>query len=94
MIQSSMMHTEMGNNSKFVFKFNSNYFVTVYHFDIIAINSSFFFLTRFGSRDYRTWDRRIPFFTSARKFDPELVIRNTLICIPTHRGPLCDLYAE
>ena len=22
----------------------------------------------------RTWDRRIPFFTSARKFDPELVI--------------------
>ena len=22
----------------------------------------------------RTWDTRVPFFTSARKFDPELVI--------------------
>ena len=26
-----------------------------------------------------TWDRRIPFFTSAGKFDPELVIYNTLL---------------
>ena len=27
-----------------------------------------------GHGDSRTWDKRIPFFTSARKFDPELVI--------------------
>ena len=71
-----------GNNFVFFFNFNIHVYqkLTKWHVKEYWVCYLYLIYTNLSkprwafSSNSRTWDRRIPFFTSARKFDSELVI--------------------